>query len=72
MIGTLVKYVGPPTGHVYPPFIGAYGLVIHYTRKSDGRASARVRWIQPVEYAGRFTNISDFSMDALEVISESG
>ncbi len=73
MIGTLVKYVGPPNGHVYEDFIGAHGLIIHYTAKAkDGRAHARVRWVKPVEYAGRFTKISDFSMDALEVVNESG
>ena len=73
MIGTLVKYVGPKTGHVYNDFIGAHGLIVHYTAKgSDGRAHARSRWTKPVKYAGRHACTSDFSMDALEVISESG
>ena len=73
MIGTLVRYVGPKTGHVYRDFIGAHGLIVHYTAKgSDGRAHARIRWTRPVEYAGRRASVSDFSMDALEVVNESG
>lgn len=73
MIGTLVKYVGAGSGYVYEDFIGEHGLILHYTAKgSDGRAHARIRWVKPVKYAGRYTPISDFSMDALEVLSESG
>ena len=71
MIGTLVKYVGPTKGYVYKDFIGAHGLVVHYTPMgSDGQAHARIRWIKPVAYAGRRTKYSDFTFTHLEVVSD--
>lgn len=71
MIGTLVKYIGPSKGYVYKDFVGAHGLVVHYTPEgSDGKAHARVKWITPVEYGGRTTKYSDFRFDALQIINE--
>jgi len=72
MIGTLVKYVGPSKGYVYQDFIGAHGLVIHYTEKgkADGKPHARIRWITPVRYAGRTTKYSDFGFNSLQIINE--
>ncbi len=72
MIGTLVKYVGSSKGYVYQDFIGAHGLVIHYTAKGqmDGKPHARVKWLTPVEYGGRTTKYSDFGFDSLQIINE--
>jgi len=71
MIGTLVKYVGPDEGYVYKDFIGAHGLIIHYSPMgSDGQAHARIRWIKPVTYGGRTTRYSDFGFKHLEVVSD--
>jgi hypothetical protein len=45
MIGTLVRYVGPKTGHVYKDFIG--GLVVRVFEHKMWRTDARgpsVNW----------------------------
>ena len=71
MIGTLVKYIGPSKGYVYKDFIGALGLITHYTAcGSDGDQHARIRWIQPVQFGGRYTAYSDFGFKHLEIVNE--
>ena len=71
MIGSLVKYVGPSKGYVYKDFIGAVGLITHYTKcGSDGDQHARIRWTTPVAFAGRKTAYSDFGFKHLEILNE--
>ena len=50
-------------------FYGQLAEIIHYSPVgSDGKAHCRVRWLQPVEYFGRYAQISDFSVDKFEGI----
>ncbi len=49
-----------------------YGKMGICENSSPEKKSCRVRWLEPVEYHGRFTSCSDFSWDRFEVHSEVG
>jgi hypothetical protein len=66
-IGDLVMFVDE--GRYSKYFFGQIGTVERYTSKGcDGNAHCRVRWIQPVPYHGRNTNMSDFQADCFKVV----
>lgn len=71
-VGDVVMFVDE--GRYAKWFWGCLATVVRYTPKgrSTGRkrASCRVRWLQPVEYHGRKTPVSDFGAEFFKVISE--
>ena len=66
-VGDLVVFVDEGTYAKW--FFGRLGEVASYTPKRvNGRASCRVKWLQPVKYHNRYTSYSDFSADKFEVV----
>jgi hypothetical protein len=69
-VGDIVMFVD--SGRYAKWFYGKLGEVTSYTAvaKSDGQAHCAVRWIQPVEYSGRWTSKSHFKASCFEVYQE--
>ena len=66
-VGSLVMFVDK--GRYAKWFFGRLAEVTNYTPKRvNGRASCRVKWLEPLKYHDRYTSISDFSADHFEVI----
>ena len=48
-------------------FYGKIAVIEHLTVKAaDGRSHCRVKWLNPVEYYGRYTDFSDFPLEYFE------
>ena len=69
-IGDIVMFVD--NGRYAKWFYGKLGEVTNYTAvaKSDGLPHCAVRWLQPVEYHGRYTSKSHFKASCFEVSRE--
>ena len=66
-VGDLVTFVDKGTYARW--FFGKMGIC---EISSPGKESCRVRWLEPVEYHGRYTSMSDFGWDKFEVHNEMG
>ena len=69
-VGDIVMFVDE--GRYAKWFYGKLGEVTNYTAKgkADGKPHCAVRWIQPVEYHGRFTSKSHFRASCFATLKD--
>ena len=51
-------------------FFGQLAVAESVSQAQSGEWHCRVRWMQPVQYHGRYTSVSDFGVDRFKVCND--